>query len=173
MKEIVRGEIDVRQKCYITTGVFVVRGEKVSGYERASVRRRYKRCGRRDYRYVTFVTLRDNTGRRSRLVMELLRNICKRYSGRRWGRKVRTSRATHVHAIVVSEKRIDRDEVVEMCRPHGIRAWVEPLNGKPSSVLRERIRYIRSPHNSGREIGSEYVVKLAYRVLYFSKDRNV
>jgi len=136
-------------------------------YDSVSSRRINKRCGRRKYRYVTFVTLRDNTGRRSKLVMELLRAICKRYSARRWGRKVKTSRATHVHAIVVSEKRIDKDEVVEMCRPHGIRAWVESLNGKSSRVLRERIRYIKSSHNSGRPIGSDYVLKIAYRVLYF------
>jgi len=141
----------------------------MTGFDTVSSRRVNKRCGKRKYQYVAFITLRDNSRRYPRLVMRLLRDICRKYNARRWGRKIKTDKTVHVHAIIVSEKKLDRNDIVKMCKPYGIRAWIESLNGKPSSVLRKRIKYIRSSHNRGIEIGSKYTIELAYRVLYFQR----
>ena len=135
-------------------------------YDTLLSRRVNKNFGKRNrYRYVTYVTIRDNTCRSSRLLYRTFELIVKRYSARYYGVRVKTRRSTHIHAILVSERYVDRRVVKSEIQPDGINVDVRSLNGKTLDDLRRVVRYIESKKNEGRKLGSRYVVCLARRVL--------
>ena len=140
--------------------------KRESGSSRVSSRRDNKRFG---YRYVTYITIQDATKRSPKLVYRTLELIVKRYDGRHYGVHVKTDRSSHIHAILVSRKYVDLYEVKHKIRPCGVNVDVRHLNRKTIHDLRRIVRYIESKKNTGRKLGSRYVIRIAQRIISESR----
>ena len=139
------------------------------GFERESRVRVNKRFA---YRWVTYITIQDASRRSPKLVYRTRELIVKRFRARYYGVRVRKDGRSHIHAILVSEKFIDPRFVNDEVRPSGIHVYVVPLVGKTTDDLKRIVNYIESDRNSGRRIGSRYVVRLARSLLPCPSNRS-
>lgn len=113
-------------------------------------------------RFVYYVTIRDNTGRYSRLVYKTFRSIVKKYDARYWGRYGSRRDFVHLHSIVVTRTPIDYNVVQSKLKPKGIYVNIVLINGRTLRDLKRIVYYI-DVKNGGREFGSRYAIKVARR----------